>query len=153
MPETTELRVELPSDEKEMTQANGKMENQGIVDKCLAKGQCSRGESCSFRHDITKKGKGIGKRDRPRSLSRPRSPKSDSNHGKGLARGKVPKGTSPYQPSCCSYLRQQRGAKQKVGKRTRSSKRRPLPSYEVLRNWVVYLRTSSCHNKRLDFRA
>ena len=62
----------------------------------LANGMCSTGGSCSFKHDIGKKDKGKGKRDRRSSPSlEQRSQSKDSKYGKRASEGKVPKGTSP----------------------------------------------------------
>ena len=75
----------------------------------MAKGKCSNEASCSFKHDINKKGRGEGKRDRLSSSSPgPRSQTKDSKDEKGATKGNVPKGTSPSgtpnQPSCFSNL-------------------------------------------------
>ena len=53
------------------------------VRQWLTKGKCSSGESCSFKHDISMKGKGKSRRDRPSSQSlEPRSQSKDSKEEK-----------------------------------------------------------------------
>ena len=56
MPETTELRVELPADRKQMAEVKAKTVNRDYVDNGWQKRKCTKGKSCSFKHDITKKG-------------------------------------------------------------------------------------------------
>ena len=102
--------MQLPSDGKERTEAKTKRESHKIADNNWFKGKCSKRESCSFKHDITKKGKGRGKRDRPSSPSlEPRSQSKDSKDGEGVAKGKAPKGISPSaepnHPLCFRYLK------------------------------------------------
>ena len=74
----------------------------------ISKGKCSRGESCSFKHDINKTGEGKGKRNDQVLLHQDHDHKAKTKNGKGAAQGKVPKGNSSSgkqnQPSCCSPL-------------------------------------------------
>ena len=62
-------RVELQSNEKVMREAKAKTENKEIVICDWLKGHCSKGYSCSSKHQLGSKGNAKGKRDRPRSLS------------------------------------------------------------------------------------
>ena len=70
-----------------------------------SKDKCSKGDSCSFKHDASKKGRGKGERERNRSPS-PGSRPPRNKDGKGASTGKTPKGTSPSgekeQPPCHS---------------------------------------------------
>ena len=66
----------------------------------LAKGQCSEGDSCSFKRDVCKNGKARGKRDRPNSPSLGPKVHQKKTSREAPAR---PSGKEK-QPSCCSYL-------------------------------------------------
>ena len=69
--------------------------NDGITGGCrqwVAKGKCSKGASCSSKHDINKKSRGKGKRDRPSSPSQgPRSQGKDNKDEKRCNKRKSPK--------------------------------------------------------------
>ena len=86
---------------------------QGDCNLRLVEGHCSKGDSCSSKHELGSKGNAKSKRDRPRSLSAGRrSPRCDSKDGKRSAsQGKVPKGTSPSgkekQHPCYNCLKEQ----------------------------------------------
>ena len=69
--------------------------NDGITGGCrqwVAKGKCSKGASCSSKHDIDKNSRGKGKRDRPSSPSPgPRSQGKDNKDEKRCNKRKSPK--------------------------------------------------------------
>ena len=103
--ETTGQRMQLPSDGNQRTEAKMKTNKSQDCRQWMAKGRCSKGELCSFKHDISKKRKGKGKRDRPSSpLQRPRSQSKDCHYGKSAANGKSPE-RQPNQLSCFSHLK------------------------------------------------
>ena len=68
--------------------------NDGITGGCrqwVAKGKCSKGASCSSKHDTDKKNRGRGKRDRPSSPSPgPRSQGKDHKDEKSCNKRKSP---------------------------------------------------------------
>ena len=66
---------------------------QGDCYRWLSKKKCSKGDSCSFKQDMSKKGKGKGEHGRNRSPSPgPRSPRRSSEDGKGDSKRKSPEG-------------------------------------------------------------
>ena len=96
--------MQLPSDGNQTTEAKAKKESPKILDNLWQKERSHKKKSCSFKHDINKK----GKRDRPSSSSpEPRSQSKDSKDGKGASKGTAPKGTSPFGtpnlPSCFNF--------------------------------------------------